>query len=320
MAIDSMINNLKYNRILSIYTRLYNGEVINKAEEMQRFCVDERTIRRDIDALRDYFEDVAAEGGRERQLVYDDKLGGYCLKFNENSMLTNSETLAVCKILLESRAFTKEELFPIIHKLMVNCVPKSSFKAVEALISNEKFHYVEPHHRKKFIENLWEIGCAVKERNAISVSYQKQNGEIVKRKLKPVGIMFSEYYFYLTAFIYDIDKEKEFTNKDDVSPTIYRIDRIEDFTVLDEHFDVPYKDRFEEGEFRKRVQFMYGGTLRRIKFKYTGASVESVLDRLPTAKIVGKTDDSVVITAEVFGDGVDMWLRSQGENIVIIKE
>ena len=38
-----------------------------------------------------------------------------------------------------------------------------------------------------------------------------------------------------------------------------KIDRIRSFQVLDEHFYVPYRDRFEEGEFRKRVQFMYGG-------------------------------------------------------------
>ena len=35
--------------------------------------------------------------------------------------------------------------------------------------------------------------------------------------------------------------------------------------MLDEHFRVPYRDRFEEGEFRKRVQFMYGGKLERIR-------------------------------------------------------
>lgn len=70
--------------------------------------------------------------------------------------------------------------------------------------------------------------------------------------------MFSEYYFYLTAFIEDEDVKKDFDVINDSFPTIYRIDRIKSLKVLDERFSIAYKDRFEEGEFRKRIQFMYG--------------------------------------------------------------
>ena len=41
------------------------------------------------------------------------------------------------------------------------------------------------------------------------------------------------------------------------------------------------KDRFEKGEFRKRIQFMQGGKLEKIKFKYKGNYLEAILDRLP---------------------------------------
>ena len=84
-----------------------------------------------------------------------------------------------------------------------------------------------------------------------------------------------EYYFYLTAFLED---KTDFDNPDDLFPTIYRIDRIKSVKVLNEHFRVPYAKRFEEGEFRKRVQFMYGGKLEHIRFRYTGPSLEAVLD------------------------------------------
>ena len=137
--------------------------------------------------------------------------------------------------------------------------------------------------------------------------------KLVQRRVQPVGIMFSEYYFYLTAFLED---KSTFENPDDLFPTIYRIDRIKSFKVLDEHFRVPYQDRFQEGEFRKRVQFMYGGKLERIRFKYTGPSIEAVLDRLPTAKIVCQDGEGWTVEAEVFGKGIEMWLRSQGSNIL----
>ena len=88
--------------------------------------------------------------------------------------------------------------------------------------------------------------------------------------------------------------------------------------MLDEHFHVPYSERFEEGEFRKRVQFMYGGKLQHIKFRYTGPSLEAVLDRLPTAKIVSEDSKGWTVEAEVFGKGIEMWLRSQGDCISLI--
>lgn len=89
---------------------------------------------------------------------------------------------------------------------------------------------------------------------------------------------------------------------------------------MDKHFNVPYKDRFEEGEFRKRVQFMYGGKLKRIRFKYTGMSIEAILDRLPTAKVIKDDEKEKIVEAEVYGDGVDMWLRTQGDNVKLIQK
>lgn len=50
-------------------------------------------------------------------------------------------------------------------------------------------------------------------------------------------------------------------------------------------------------------------------FKYSGKDVNAVLDRLPTAKIIAEEDGIYTVSAEVFGKGIDMWLRSQGDLI-----
>ena len=181
-----------------------------------------------------------------------------------------------------------------------------------ALIGNERLHYIEPHHGVSVLDRLWEIGTAVREQKVMEIVYEKLKGhETVHRTVEPVGIMFSEYYFYLTAFIRDIDREKEFENKDDLFPTIYRLDRIKSYRITNEHFQVRYAERFEEGEFRKRVQFMYGGKLQTIKFRYTGPSLEAVLDRLPTARAEENPDGGWDVTAEVFGKGAEMWAKGQ---------
>ena len=50
-----------------------------------------------------------------------------------------------------------------------------------------------------------------------------------------------------------------------------------------------------------------------MRFTYSGPSVEAVLDRLPTAEIVSERDGVYEIRAEVFGKGIEMWLKSQGD-------
>lgn len=305
----------KSDRLLQIYSRLVGGEVLSKKELAQSFHVTQRSIQRDVEALRCFF----AEQSLSQDVIYDPAARGYRLLDTMPWKLSNSEILAVCKILLESRSMQKGEMLPILDKLIACCVPEQSKAAVNALIANEKFHYIEPHHGKSILPGLWDIGLAIQEYRVMEIQYERmKEPKLVKRRIEPVGIMFSEYYFYLTAYLQEVDRKAEFEEPGDRFPTIYRIDRISSFKVLDEHFRVPYATRFEEGEFRKRVQFMYGGRLERIKFRYTGPSLEAVLDRLPTANVLKEDDNGWDVEAEVFGKGIEMWLRSQGEYVSLI--
>ena len=305
---------VKSERLLQIYSRLANGDVLKKKELAQQFHVTERSIQRDMESLRCFF----AQQNLRQDIVYDRAERGYQLESPSAAFLTNSEIFAVCKILLESRSMCRDEMLPILDKLLACCVPERSKRTVSALLANEKHHYIEPHHGRPILDGLWDIGQAVQEHRMLEITYERmKEPKLVRRRVLPVGILFSEYYFYLTAFLED---KSNFENPEDLFPTIYRIDRIREFRVLEERFQVPYKDRFQEGEFRKRVQFMYGGKLQRIRFRYTGPSIEAVLDRLPTAKVVEKGDLGCIIEAEVFGKGIEMWLRSQGEYIAVIEE
>ncbi len=306
-------------RILHIYSELIDGYVVNKTDTAQKFGVNERTIQRDIDDIRNFFDIDSDRTGIINSVIYDREKGGYCLEQLYRLRLKNSEVLALCKILLDSRAFTKNQMTEILEKLITCCVPKINQKFVKDLIKNEEFHYIEPRHKSEFIDNMWILGTAIHDCKYIEIDYGRtKDQKIVHRKLKPVAIMFSEYYFYLTAFIDDKDIQKDFDVLNDSFPTIYRIDRIKNLTILEEKFHIPYNSRFEEGEFRKRIQFMYGGKLRKITFKYKGVDIDNILDRLPTAKVLEEDKEGYLITAEVFGNGIDMWIRSLGDKIEII--
>jgi len=313
------IKSDKILRVLQIYSKLSDGYVVNKTQEALSYGVNERSIQRDIDDIRNFLDMDSERTGTVNSVVYDRQSKGYRLKTLYKMKLTNSEILALCKILLDSRAFTKKEMLEMLDKLITCCVPEKNQKRVRDLIRNEAFHYVEPRHKSEFLDIMWDIGRAIQKSKYIEIDYQRTKDKaIVHRKLQPVAIMFSEYYFYLTAFIDDKKVRENFDVLNDSFPTIYRMDRIKSLKVLEERFHIPYSSRFEEGEFRKRIQFMYGGKLQKVKFKYSGYDVDAVLDRLPTAKIISEEEGKYIISAETFGTGIEMWLRSQGNAVEII--
>lgn len=134
--------------------------------------------------------------------------------------------------------------------------------------------------------------------------------EVSKRNVYPQGLLFSEYYFYLIAFIEGTSYEY---------PTIYRVDRIKDLVITDKKYKVDYSKRFKDGEYRKLIQFMQTGELEKIKFKFTGRSIEAVLDRLPNAKVVKERHGEYIVETNMFGKGIKMWLLSQGDSVEVLE-
>ena len=69
------------------------------------------------------------------------------------------------------------------------------------------------------------------DKKVITIKYYKMNRDLVKHKIKPLSIMFSEYYFYLIAYKCD----EEIPN----TPVYFRIDRISEITVHRENYSLP---------------------------------------------------------------------------------
>lgn len=309
------------NRLLSMYNRLVEGQPIYKEKEAVKFNCSLRSVQRDIDDLRAFVANQSEYTGVVQQLLYDRKIKGYKLEPPARSLLSNEEAFAVVKILLESRALMKAEMFPILEKLVSCCVPHENQRHINDLIANEKFHYAELQHKELLLNRLWDISQAIRQHTELEITYYRQNGSQVNRVVKPLSIMFSEFYFYLVANIDDTYSVEKITFKEGCEqiPILYRIDRIKKCNFTDKHFRVPYEDRFEEGEFRKRVQFMYSGKLHQVKFWFRGPSLEAILDRIPTAKVLKHSEKGCLLIAEAYGDGIEMWLRSQGDNVEIIE-
>ncbi|MBD9010329.1 MAG: WYL domain-containing protein [Clostridiales bacterium] len=299
------LDNIKSFRLINMYEKLNRGDIINKKKFAEEFGISEKSVQRDIDDLRTYLYE---SGGNETAIEYDYEKSGYRLVKQERTFLTNEEIFAVAKILLESRGLNKQELNSLIDKLLIQATPSARVN-IKELILNERFHYIPPRHGKPIIDLIWKLNGHIFNKEIIEFDYIRKDGVASHRAVKPLSVMFSDYYFYLIAWM--ADDSKDF-------PTVFRVDRMTEVKATGEKFKIPYKDRFEEGEFRKRVQFMYSGPLKTIRFEYTGQSIEAILDRIPGAEILEQSNGKYVLKAECYGDGILMWLRTQGDYVKIL--
>lgn len=98
----------------------------------------------------------------------------------------------------------------------------------------------------------------------------------------------------------------------------FRVDRIVDIIVHREKYVLLKEQNIDEGMLRRKSQFMWPGPTRKIRFEFSGPSVQAILDRIPTAKVTDRQADKSIIEAEVFGSGIKMFLLSQGAWVKVL--
>ena len=297
----------KTDRILEIFMRSLRGEAVKIQELANEYGVSSKSISRDISEIQNFLSEHR-ELMNHSELIYSYKQKAYILSNDE--FLKNKELFAIVEILIGSRSLNKEEILNIISKLK-KFTTISDKTVMENIIRKEVYHYHEVKSDcPSVIDNLWRIINAIETKNMITITYFKMNRDEVKHKIKPVAVMFSEYYFYMIAYKSD---DKNF------KPIYFRIDRISAITEHREKFQLERKYDFDEGDLREKNQFMFPGNNIKIKFEFTGLSVQAVLDRIPTAKIIEKDGNKYTIEAEVnYGRGIIMYLLSQGAWVKVL--
>lgn len=307
---DDSIKDYKAERILKLLFRALKGEALSVSNLANESNISTRSVTRDINDLKAFLADNRDILGNA-ELKYSSN--SHCYTLEMDNLFTNKELFALSKVLIGSKAFSHEELLSIIWKLKSH-TSFSDKKKLENLISKELFHYTEfGSDCDSVIDNVWKLSTYIQENRAITISYYKMNRNKVKHKIIPLSIMFSEYYFYLIAYKYDSN------NLDDNNTPIYfRIDRITDITVHREQLSLSKEQEFDEGLLRKRSQFMWPGPLRRIRFEFTGPSLQAILDRIPTARVIEQYAGKSIIEAEVYGNGIKIFLLSQGSWVKVL--
>ena len=283
-------NEQQSARMLEIFFRALRGEKISVKGLSMEYGVSTKSISRDIAKIKNFLSNHR-DLLQNTELTYSHKEHSYIVTSDE--FLKSKELFALVKIILGSRSLSKEEILTLFSKLKKFTTVQDR-KILDNLIRKE-------------IDNLWRIIQAIESKNTITITYYKMNRTEVKHKIKPVSVMFSEYYFYLIA--YDAKYK----------PIYFRIDRISAITEHREKFQLDRKYNFDEGDLREKNQFMFPGENIKIRFEFSGLSVQAILDRLPTAKVIERNGNTSIIEAEVnHGRGIIMYLMSQGSWVKVL--
>ncbi len=301
------MENNKNDRMLEIFMRSLRGEAISIKSLAKEYNVSTKSISRDISSIQSFLAEHR-ELMQNAELIYSHKDKSY--RFSNDEFLKNKELFAIVKILLGSRALNKDEILTLIYKLK-RFTTVADKEKLDNLICKEVYHYHEVKSDcNSVIDNMWKLIQAIENKKVLTITYYKMNRDEVKRRIKPASIMFSEYYFYLIAYMAD-DEE--------YNPKYFRIDRIAAITENRDQFKLDKKYDFDEGDLREKNQFMFPGENVKIRFEFSGLSLQAILDRLPTAKVVEKDGSISIVEAEVnYGRGIIMYLLSQGSWVKVL--
>ena len=118
-------------RVLSISDRLLDGSELSIEKLAREFGVSVRTVRRDINAIREYIAE--SDNATQNAIAYNESKNTYFLIKPEREWVTAEEAIDVTEILLESDKFSKEQAAGILHKIITQVDPNERDTARKAI-------------------------------------------------------------------------------------------------------------------------------------------------------------------------------------------
>lgn len=299
------MENTKQERLLEIFFRCLRGESLSVQKLADEYGLSTKSISRNINDLKAFLADHRELVGNT-ELVYSSQERSYHLYMDE--FLTNKELFSLIEVMIGARAFSKEELLTLTNKLK-GFTTATDRPVLNDLIKKELYHYTEVKHDCDSVqETLWKLAKCITEKREITIEYYRADRAWKTHRLRPASVMFTDNYFYLIAFNTEGTPDK---------PLYFRVDRIKYITEHRKLFTIDDAPEFDEGLLRQRSLFMWPGKLRTIQFEFTGSAIQAILDKLPTAKIIERNGRTYTVEADVYGDGIKMWLLSQGKRIKV---
>lgn len=206
--------NMQINRLFEIIMILLNKETVTAKELADHFEVSTRTIYRDIDTL-----------SLSNIPIYTNKGSGGGISILpeftiDKSLLSEKEQCDIISALHNLKATKFSELDSVISKLGAIFKNPNNYNWVEVDFS----HWGSDEEEKNKFNNL---KSAILSHNVVEFDYVNSYGEITKRGVEPVKLMFKGQAWYLQGFC----QSKQDTR-------IFKISRIRNLEVKDKTFSI----------------------------------------------------------------------------------
>ncbi len=295
----------KVSRILRLFHSLIQGQKLNKADFAKSNNISERSVDRDIEDIRYYLSEIHSNA----EVLFNKSENAYYLSDWSNYKFSSIEVITILKVLIGSKVMRKDEMQGIMRSVRMMLDPTARREAVNSVYA-EVDNYISPTHGKAILKMLEDLNRVISKRLKIELHYIKGNGEQVTKRVLPLIFIFSDFYFYLIAFIDGAGYKY---------PAFFRVDRIESFNVTDEQYSEELYKIYNAGKMRNCLQFMYAGELLNVKVRCKKQAEEAFKDRLPNNWLIKDEGEYKVYGARVFGEGFVKWALSQGCNMEILE-
>lgn len=295
----------KVSRILRLFHSLIQGQKLNKADFAKSNNISERSVDRDIEDIRYYLSEIHSNA----EVLFNKSENAYYLSGWSNYKFSSIEVITILKVLIGSKVLRKDEMQGIMRSVRMMLDPTARRETVNSVYS-EVDNYISPVHGKAILKMLEDLNRVISKRLKIDLHYIKGNGEQVTKRVLPLIFIFSDFYFYLIAFIDGAGYKY---------PAFFRVDRIESFNVTDEQYSEELYKTYNAGKMRNCLQFMYAGELLNVKGRCKNQAAEAFKDRLPNHWLIKDEGEYKVYGARVFGEGFVKWALSQGCNMEILE-
>lgn len=296
-------------RAVDVLVKLMTGEKITTDVDGKTYYqVSERSLERDTKLIR---ETLAANEANYRL-----KQKGKTYWLEKAGTLSAEEVLALLKIVIGTRALTRDELM-LVKDHLLDLVADEERAKIQKLISNTLLRYTPlfSNGDREILPRLKEFANWVSNKAPIKFHYRSSVPDSKGRTLAkpgigvPLSIYFADFYFYVVMYIPERDKS-----------LVYRLDRFQDAKATRSVVKVPGDKKLDEGALRNKTYLLSGGSDIPYEFRYWGYP-QTALDKLPNSRITdwNREDGSVTIKGDhLASQGALLWVLSQGSQIQVV--
>jgi predicted DNA-binding transcriptional regulator YafY len=308
LSIRQHLNRNATIRIFKIHNLIENKHYPNIQALARQLEVNARTIERDIEQLRDFFNAPLVYDRLHKGYYYEGKFTLPPFQFTEGEMVV----LFLGQKLLsqfEGTIYQKEiQSLSLKLQCLLNSEPCSTNFLLDDIVSfNIAPLRGEDWRVAKFF--AW-LQNAIQCHNKVKMLYYSiTTGETRERTVSPYHLRYYDGAWYLIAYCYLRN-----------APRIFAIDRIESLEVLPEKYYYP--DDFQIEEFLDGVRGIVRGKKYQVEIKFDAFQAKWIKEkkRKSFEEIRELPDGGLIFKSEVSGlTEVKQWVLSFGYHVEVIK-